>query len=290
MLLYKSFLVILLSLNLFASNYLNSNYYIDLDTIMLSDIIQDSHKRVELYKIPRGRYSLRVKAKEVIKLLKKNGFKDFKSRHSYIQFTKKSPIDTSRIKSRLKQIYKSKYKSINIKKITITPRNYMESLPKFSIVKIQSRAYLSKSGILYIKTENKREIFFNYEILAYLSVYKARKNIKRNMEISLINSLKNSIILDKFNAMPIEVLQKATIEAKHYIKKGTILTKRDVKTLSLVKRGSFVNVSLDSGGISISSSAKSLQNGKYGDTIKVQQNSGKIIRVIVTGKNRVEIR
>jgi len=65
---------------------------------------------------------------------------------------------------------------------------------------------------------------------------------------------------------------------------------RDITALSLVRRGAYINCSLRNGNLFISSSVKALQNGKYGDIIKVQQNNGKILRAVVTGKNRVEIR
>ena len=40
----------------------------------------------------------------------------------------------------------------------------------------------------------------------------------------------------------------------------------------------------------ISFSAKALQNGKLNDIIKVQKSNGKILKVIVTGRNKAEMR
>ena len=44
-------------------------------------------------------------------------------------------------------------------------------------VKIQSKSHLKNSGTLPIKTQKRKQIFFDYKIDASLFVFKARKNI-----------------------------------------------------------------------------------------------------------------
>jgi flagella basal body P-ring formation protein FlgA len=90
--------------------------------------------------------------------------------------------------------------------------------------------------------------------------------------------------------MPIQNINKSTIQTKHRLKDGTVLTKRDVIGLFLVKRGSNVNVILNNLNISISFSAKAVQNGRYGDTVSVIRHDGKKLKAVVTGKNTVEIK
>jgi len=168
---YKFFLMLIFSTNLLAINYLSSNYYIKSNNIMLSDIVTSSNKKdIKLFTIRTNNHILRVNAKRLLILLSKYGFNNYNSRHPYIQFTKKSPIDTTKIKNQLEKIYRNKYKSIHIKSVKITPRSYMDKLPYFDNIRLQSRSYLSKNGILYIKTKNRREIFFNYMINASLNV------------------------------------------------------------------------------------------------------------------------
>ena len=96
--------------------------------------------------------------------------------------------------------------------------------------------------------------------------------------------------MDNFRSKPIEVLDANALQSKHHIKKNKILTARDIETLNVVKKNSYVNVSLDSLNMSISFSAKALQDGKVGDTITVQKSDLKRLKVKVIGKNRVEIR
>ena len=169
------------------------------------------------------------------------------------------------------------------------PRGYIESLTDTYIVKIQRDNHLSRSGTLYVKTTDNKKIFFDYQVEAEVSVYIARKKIKRENELSLVNCKKKSIILDKFDAMPIQKLQQSMFQSKHQIREGTVITARDIEQLSIVKRDSIVSVILDEKNIAISFGAKALQDGKLDDTITIQKNNKQRLKAKVIGKNRVEI-
>ena len=286
----KAFLLLLFSISLLANNQLQSNYFIINDSILISDIIKNSKNDTLLYTINSKRHSKRVKAKELIKLLNKYGYKDITSKHSYIQFTKKSPINMSRIALSLQNRYKQEYKNIDIKEITITPRSYMQELPKEYTVVIGNKAHFHKDGHLYIKTLNNKKIFFNYRIKAIITVLKTKIALKREEELSRINVKKDSIMLDNFRAMPLQELQKSTYQAKHKIKKGTILTTRDVIALFIIKRNANVNVLIQDSNMAVSFIAKATQHGRFGQTITVVNKQGKRLKVIVTGRNSAEIR
>jgi len=286
----KILFLLFISVNLFSDVYLRSNYYVENREIMLSALVKKTKEDVQLFHIDKSRYSKRVKSKKILQILNSHGIKNYKSKHSYIQFTKKSPINSEKIKNTIKKIYKEKYTQIKIKTIFVEPRSYIETLPKSYEIILKSKSHLAKDGTLYIKTDDKKKIFFNYKIDAEIIVYEAREDIKRNIELSNINCKKNSIILDKFRAMPLQNLFKGTIQSTHNIKQGTILTTRDAQGLYLVTRGSNVNVTLNSSNLAISFSAEAQQNGRVGDIITVKKSSGKKIKVRVTGKRRAEVR
>ncbi|WP_428737886.1 flagellar basal body P-ring formation chaperone FlgA [Sulfurimonas sp.] len=266
------------------------NYYIEDDTIKLSHIVGSLENDVALFKLSQTKHIKRIKADELLKILKKYGYKDFSSPYPYIQFNKISPIDTSKIHNFLEKYYTEKYKTIDIKKITLEPRSYMENMPKNYTIDIRSHEHLSRNGVVAIKTQQNKMIFFNYIIQASITVLTLKNDLSRNSELSKINTLKNSIILDKFNAMPLQEIEDATWELKHSMKKGEIITDRDVTPLEVIKRDANVNVMLQNGSILITFSAKALQSGCMGDTIFVENNKGKKIRVIVIGKNRAKIK
>lgn len=285
----KTLFLLLISLALHANEVLKSDYYITSDDINLSVIVPHAKQDNKLFSLERSRYSKKIKSKELINLLKQHGYPSYTANNRYINFIKKSPIDTTKIEENIRKLYKEKYTEITIKAITVMPRGYIKSLTDKYVVKIQKNNYLARSGTLYVKTTDNKKIFFDYQIEAEVSVYIARTKIKRRNELSLINCKKKSIILDKFDAMPIQKLQANMLESKHHIQEASIITLRDVEQLSIVKRDSIVSVILDEKNIAISFAAKALQDGKLGDTITIEKNDKKRLKAKVIGKNRVEI-
>lgn len=286
-LLFFSFFI--LSYSLGAAEYLKSNYYVKSDTIMLSDIIPQPKRDFKIYEMAYTKNVKRVKEQELLDLLKEHGYSGYDAKHSYIQFTKKSPIDMQKIEKELIAHYKRHYKSIDIKSLTLEPRAYLEELPKTYEFGISKRSHLSNRGYCYIYTLDKKKIFFDYTLHATLSIYFSRGAIQKGAKLSSLNTHKKSIMLQRLRAMPIEEIKSNSLEAKHNIQSQTILTSRDVTALYLVRRGATVTVSLTNSGIDISFSAKALSSGRDGDIITVVNSNDKKIKVRVVGPNRAEM-
>ena len=158
---------------------------------MLSDIIHVSKEDdKKIFTIDASRHSKRIRREQLLNILKNNGYMNYTSKYSYIQFTELSPIDTTTIQNSLKQFYINKYKNINIQKITLQPMHYLNELPKLYTVHFPKNAHLSRKGVLYIKTPNNKKIFFSYEITARVGVLVARTDIKKDSELSNINTKK----------------------------------------------------------------------------------------------------
>jgi len=288
--LFKTIMFLLLCNNMLFSDILKKTYYTKTNDINLSTIVKNPKKDVILFKIQSNRYSKKIRSKDLINLLKKHNYNNFKYNQRYVKFVKKSPINLSLIRKKIKKIYKNKYHNIKITKISIEPRNYIYSLPKDYEINMQKRSYLSSTGILYIKTPAKKKLFFNYCIDAKVNVLYAKNNIKKGVRLSGFNVLQKTVLLERFRAMPLQRKNLSGIQAKHHIKQNTIVTVRDIEPLSLVKRDSNVNVSLISNGISITFGAKALQDGKLNDIITIQKSNKKRLKATVVGKNRVEIK
>ncbi len=284
-------IVLFLLLVSFAhANYaLKETYYVNTDDINLSVILPKTKHDIKLYSIEPNRYTKRVKTKELLKLLNQYGYNNFKAHSRFVKFIKKSPINLSKIEKKLKEFYKKNYKNISIKTLEVLPRGYITTLPKDYDVIISPKASLHDHGTIYIKTDEKKKIFFDYKIKAQIRAYVARHNIKRDVELSAANVTKKSIILKKFKAMPLQSLKKEFYQTKQSIKSGVVVTMRDVKKLDLVRRGSFVHVSLHNGNVIIEFVAKALHNARLGDTTTLQRADGKRIKAVVTGKNKAEI-
>ena len=290
MLLKYILLTLLMSVQLFSSTYLDKFYYVDTKEIYLQTILPTTKNNIELFKIDNTRHSKKVKAKELLTLLKHYGYKEFSSKHSYIKFIQKSPVNTKIIEDKLRQYYKENYLDISIMSLHVEPRSYIEFLPKLYSIKIKKNSFLKKDGVLSIKTQNNKKIFFNYRIKASVKVFISRMKIKKDTELSVVNLKQKIILLDKFRAKPYQSISTGTYQAKHHISENKIITSRDVASLSLVRRKSSVSITMNRDNIDISFSAKALQNGKLNDIIKVQKSNGKVLRVIVTGRNIAEIR
>jgi flagella basal body P-ring formation protein FlgA len=290
MYLIKAIFLLLLSLNLLANQQLKSNYFIQNNYVLLSDIVNNPRVDLKLYDIDKTRHSKRIKSKLLIKRLQTLGYKNFNTKHNYTQFTQKSPINMDKIKLTILNRYNKEYQNIKIKNVQVNPRSYLTQLPSHYKVNIGKNSHLNRKGILYLKTLDNKKIFFNYIVEAKIKVIKSKNEIKRGDELSNLNTKKKSIILNKFRAMPLQELKKSSFQAKTKIKADSVLTTRDFIGLNLIRRGSNVHVSIINLNMAVSFMAKAHQNGRYGETIVVINKSGKKIKVLVTGRNIAEIR
>jgi flagella basal body P-ring formation protein FlgA len=275
---------------MYASSDIKSNYYIDSKSVKLKYIVPESNSSVVLFNIRKDKHTKRVSSKRLMKILNSHGYKNNIKSPRYVNFILKSPIDTSKIKRKVKEYYENKYPDIQINSLSVEPRSYTTSLPDEYIINIRDDDYLQSDGIINIKTPENKKIFFNYNINAMVSVNISKNNIKRGVELSLKNTTKKRVPIDSFRDTPIAELNSTKFEAKHYIPENKIITQRDIQQLSLIKRDAKVVISLVSDNMNISFTAKALQNGKVNDIIKVQKSNGKILKVRVIGKNRAEMR
>ena len=286
----KITLFILLSALAFANNFANmklqSTYYIDSNEIYISHIIKDAPRNKEIYKLSEGKYTKRVKSQDLLKVLKENGYRDIVAETSYVKFVKSSPIDTSKIVDYVRLYYQRHYENIEIKDIKIQTRGFIKSLPESYMVEMRGDAYLAKDGILSIKTQKNKKIYFNFAVDAKVVVYVTKETLARATPLSALNTFKNSIILDRFMAKPIQELESMPLESKHHLQKDSIITIRDIEILSMVKRNENINISMDNNNMSITFSAKALQDAKLGDTIMVEKSNGTKLKVVIVGKNR----
>ncbi len=284
-------LLILLSINLFADKplALNDTYYVKNHKINLSVIVPNLSSDSELYTIDENRHSLRIKATDLLKVLKINGYQDYTSKHQYINFIIRNDINASKINLALSDYYKENYKNIEIKNITVTPMGNTIVMPEDFVVNIQKNSYLSKKGILSIKTPENKKIFLNYIVDAEIELFLSSKEIKKDEEISLSNSSKKKVTLEKLKDTPVQDAGIGSYQAKHYIVENMILTTRDVGALVLVKRNSSVSVSVSDENMVISSEAKALDDGVLNEIIEIEKSNKVKLKAKVIGKNMVEI-
>ncbi len=283
----RIFLAILIFLTIYARE-LKREYLVEGSDINLSVITKDTKNDIKLFSIPKNRYQKRVSVLNILKILQQNGYKDFKKpRFGYITFKRASHIDTTKLKEKIKNYFLNHYPDMVINNVTVTPRGYIEKMPKEYILKMQPKSFLKSSGICSVKLPSKRMLFFDYYVDGGLKVYKSNKIIKKGQSIDFRNIKAVFVRFDRFFAKP--VLEINSLQAKHNIPKNRVITLRDVESLDLVHKRDTVNVIYNKNGIEIDFSAKSLQNGKLGDIITVVNSKKKRLRVKVIGKNLVKM-
>ncbi|MFA7611417.1 MAG: flagellar basal body P-ring formation chaperone FlgA [Sulfurimonas sp.] len=287
--LLKLIVLLLFCFNLYANMELRGVYYVDSREVNSSVITGDKKNCFQILTIPENDYLDKIKSKELIKMLDKNRYKNYKHKSSYVNFVLKSPIDTSFIKQRLREYYTKQYDAIEIEDIIVEPRAYMQTLPKDYIVEIRSRDYLFSDGTINIKTPQNKKYFFNYYIKARLTVFQSREKIKKDTKITPLHYTQKKILLDRFRAKPLQDMDSTQLQAKRHIPKGRIITYNDVESPDVVRRDAMINVTMVKEGMVITFSAKALQDAKVNDIIKVQNSNGKTLKVKVTGNNRAEI-
>lgn len=288
--LIRFFIFAFFSTFLFAeAQLLDATYYVENRKIDSSIVLKDGNNFFTIALIDENKSQKRVKTKELLTLLAKNGYKNFTSKSAYTTFILKSPIDTSFIEDKLIEYFKKEYVSIEIDSIFVTPRSYMSSLPKEYSVDIDEQSYLSKEGTISIKTPQNKKFFFDYEIKANLLVYESKDIIQKGTKVSFANCVKKSILIDKFRDKPLDDIEKKAYQASRQIQKGSVLTQRDVEALKIVRRNAALSVTYYKDGMGIVFSAKALQDAKLNDIIKVQNSNKKILKVRVTGENMAEL-
>lgn len=287
------FLRIILSISLVISISFTTNlketYYIHGNDINISTIIPNINHDITLFEIPQNRYSLRVKSRLLLKKLNKFGHQKYSSTDNYITFKIKSPINTSRIEEEIINFYRKNYHIINIETIEVQPRGYIDKLPDDYTVHIRDRNFLYNNAIVSIKTLKNKKIFFDYTLKAELPIYLTNQDLKKDTPLSELNTIKKSIILNKFRAKPVQDLSNGMLQTKRNISKNKTLTYRDVEELSAVQKGANINIVFKNNGFNISFAARAIQEGKMGQIITVKKNNGKRFKVKVIGKNKAEM-
>lgn len=286
------FLIVFLSLlyTLYAQKIIPPVIYIDDDDIYLSHVINNVVEDKKIASIYSGKYTLKIKSTDLLLLIEKNGYKDYKTQSRYIRFVKKSSIDTSVMEEKIKNFYLLHYPNIEIQRVDIFPRGFIANLPQHYNVTIDSRSSTSNEGIFHIDTLDHKKIFFDYSITAHITVYKSKFAIKRDTEINKFNLIKQKVFLENFRDIPFSFSEETHYQSKYNIKPNEIITMRDVVPLTLVERGSNVSAIMINKTMDIQFNAKALQDGKLNDIITIENNNKKKIRAKVIGKNRVEIR
>lgn len=93
------------------------------------------------------------------------------------------------------------------------------------------------------------------------------------------------ILVDTLDDEPLlNIKQVVSQQAARELKPGTVMTAKTVQAVPLARSGQFVTVLLGRGGVSIKTVARAMEEGSYGQTIKVKNEATKdVFEVVLTG-------
>jgi flagella basal body P-ring formation protein FlgA len=282
--------VFLIFTSLFAQKTIEPLIYVTTNDINLSHVVAGVTQDRKIATIQENKYTYKIKASDLLAMLKRLGYTNYKTQSRYIRFVKESPVDTSKIEAQIEQFYRSHYPDIQIERIDVFPRGFLESLPASYNVSIDPRSSLSNEGILYIDTLDRKKIFFDYAVTARLNIYTTKTALSRDTPLSVLNLANQTVYLEDFRDKPFILQPDATYQAKFNLKQGVVVTMRDVEPLTLVHKGTKISVKMLNKTMDIQFSAEALQDGKLNDIITVLNSNDKKIRVKVVGKNQAEMR
>lgn len=281
----KHIAIFLLLISTLFGEILKDTYFIDTKEIRVSTFTLNPQDSTIIDTLEDSRNKKSISSKDILNALKVNGYTNFKTSSNYITFIQKSDVNIDELKDKLVEYFLENYPNMEIKKVEITPRGYIKTLPNEYDIDMPSP--LSSSGVIHIITPQKMKYFFDFYIDGYIDVFLTKNTIKRGEALSDQNIIKKHIKLEKLKDTPLNSFEDNRLESKKQLTKDAILYKNDVTQKRVVKKGSMVNVSYDEEGIDITFSAKALQDGKLNDIISIQNSSNKTIKARVIGENMV---
>lgn len=268
---------------------LHSTYKFTDHAITSKSLFPEIEKDFPLLTIPANKTRYRVTAATLINSFNRHGIQiDTASMRSVI-FIKKSPIDLTALEEKVHNFYVGHYPSITIHKITITPRIYTDALPERYEAEFGNKSARHSKGTFYIRTEGKRKLFFDYTIDATVGIVHAKYDLKRKAELTSFNTVTLNVKLGAIRGKPLTQMQPHQYRLKQNIKANAALSRRDVESSPMVKRGKQLLVSIKSGAVLIEFAAVALEDGALYDIIAIRKADGQRIKAKVTGVNQVEI-
>ncbi|MEA1918928.1 MAG: flagellar basal body P-ring formation chaperone FlgA [Campylobacterota bacterium] len=274
---------------LFAQFELEKEYAFEDDTIYSSTLFSQLES-APLFSIRPKKMTHRIKAKELIRLFKKQGI-TVTSKASVITFKRAFSFDMTSLHVRLSAYYEKYYPQIDITALHVRPKSYLEALPENFTVEIPPKNFHHHKGTFYLKTSNKRRLFFEYRLEATLPVLVAKRTIERKETLSPFNTKTQTLLFKSFKSAPLSQVDNASRWcAKIRLKEGRVLLERNIQSIPLVKRNQNVIAVIKNGALHVELSAIAKNDGALYDMITIEKSNGEQLKAQVIGSNRVEIK
>lgn len=268
---------------------LESTYNYKNPIILSTDILPECQKKFELLKIPEGKTTYRLNAQILVKSFELNGCKIDTLRSPFVNFTKQSGIDLPSFRQQLNDLYLLHYPTIQIDRIDIHPRGYIDTLPDDAKAIFDQETHTRSKGTFYVTDEHSVRRYFDFTIHAVLPILHSTQKISRHETLSLSNARMLPIPFVTFKSKPLLSFPSQPHRSRIALRENSPILSRNIEPLPIVSKGGKVLVVIKNGAVEMEFSAIAAQEGSLYDIISIQKSDGKSAKAKIIGENRVEL-
>lgn len=258
-------------------------------TIRSKDLAPHEGNTFEILKIPEGKTSYRVDGRLIAKSFELHGISVDISKTPYITFQKKSPVDFAPLKEQLGNLLRTQYPSIQIERITVSPRGYLPMLPADAKAVFDARTHLNPTGTFYVLDTQGLRRYLDYTVEATLRVMHTAQAVSRKENVDGSTLTAQSVPFSTFKDTPLTRFPDRPYRFRSALKAGHLLTERNIEEIPLVLKNDRIVVTVQSGGVSVEYFGIAVQEGSLYDIITIQKRDGKRAKAKVIGEKRVEL-
>ncbi len=272
-----------------AALTLQEHYRYETPVIWSDDLFPSLQKHFIVLEIPEKKTRYRIKASELCERFEREGI-TIESNESIVSFERQFTFDMTPLDEALRAHFKEVYPDMIIQALHVNPRAYMTGLPESYEIIIPKKAHQRAKGTFYIKSEDQKRYFFDYELVATIPTVTAKMTIDRRDALTPFNTRLTQSSFTNFTVPPLAPLTSdMQWRAKIRLVSGRLLSERDVEPIPIVKRDTPVTAVLKSASMIIELSVTAEEDGGLYDMITVKKSDGETLRAKVIGTGKVEI-
>ncbi len=284
----KILITFLLSFTFIYAYSLEKNYSYDSPILFASDFFPEIKDDFEVISMPSHLQHFQISQTRLFELFSRHNIKLEGHAVGVVKFERFSDLSLAPLEEKVKEYYLSHLPFLNIKGIKIHSTRHIDTLPQNYTLVFKKQLYKQSKGTFKLVSKQDR-IFFNVTIDASYQQVQVTKTMSKG---TLLTSDNTSLVKIPFTRTHDPLLQTnilSQMESKRYLRKGKLLTLKDVKRLSMVKKGAMVNVKLIEGNILIHFTATALKSGNLNETIFIKKDDGTKLRAKIIAKDEVSI-
>lgn len=247
-------------------------------------------KDFRIYRFEKNQHQKSFSSSTLRQKFEEQGIEFKDSSTKIIHVYRRSNFDDTPIRNKIRAYYHSYYPDMFIKEIYLEQNAFIEKLDNDYDINFKNNAYLYHRSSLYLSSaKTKKRYFINYQLKAFMKVFKASHNINRGKILLPIDFEYKEELFKRYKALPVLTITKEKIRAKKRLNTGRILYQNDIQRLPAVLKGNSLNVRLISGKLRLEFQATALEDGHVGDEVSIKKRNGTKLKAKVISTNLVEI-